>query len=49
VVEPFLLKSGFIIRTSHGRKASEKAYSHLNIPYKNELGLFKGTKNKKHV
>ncbi len=39
VVEPFLLKSGFIIRTSHGRKASEKAYNHLNISYQNELGL----------
>lgn len=49
VVEPFLLKSGFIIRTSHGRKASEKAYNHLNIPYKNELGLFEGTKNKRYV
>ena len=48
VVEPFLLKSGFIIRTSHGRKASEKAYNHLNILYKSELGLFEGTKNKKH-
>jgi Holliday junction DNA helicase RuvB len=46
VVEPFLLKSGFIIRTSHGRKASEKAYSHLNIPYKSELGLFEGGKSK---
>ena len=31
VVEPFLLKSDFIIRTSHGRKASERAYQHLNI------------------
>lgn len=49
VVEPFLLKSGFIIRTSHGRKASEKAYNHLNIPYKNKLGLFEGTKNKRYV
>lgn len=47
VIEPFLLKSGFIIRTSHGRKATERAYSHFNIPYKNELGLFEGTKNKK--
>ncbi len=47
VIEPFLLKSDFIIRTSHGRKATEKAYSHLNFPYKNELGLFEGTKNKK--
>jgi Holliday junction DNA helicase RuvB len=49
VVEPFLLKSDFIIRTSHGRKASERAYSHLNITYKNEFGLFEGTKNKRHV
>ena len=31
VVEPFLLKSDFIIRTSQGRKASERAYQHLNI------------------
>ena len=31
VVEPFLLKSGFVIRTSHGRKATEKAYSRLGI------------------
>ncbi len=46
VVEPFLLKSGFIIRTSQGRKASEKASSHLNISYKNELRLFKEAKNK---
>lgn len=49
VVEPFLLKADFIIRTSHGRKASEKAYNHLNIPYKNELGLFERTKNKRYV
>lgn len=32
VVEPFLLKSGFIIRTSQGRKASESAFSHLGMP-----------------
>jgi holliday junction DNA helicase RuvB len=38
VVEPYLLKMGFIIRTSQGRRASDKAYSHLNIPYKE--GLF---------
>ena len=49
VVEPFLLKAGFIIRTSNGRKASEKAYNHLNFPYKNALGLFEGTKNKRYV
>ncbi len=48
VIEPFLLKTGFIIRTSHGRKATEKAYNHLNIPHKSELGLFEGGKNKRH-
>jgi holliday junction DNA helicase RuvB len=31
VVEPYLLKSGFVIRTSQGRKASEKAFSHLGL------------------
>lgn len=30
VVEPFLLKIGLVLRTSSGRKASEKAYQHLN-------------------
>ncbi len=42
VVEPYLLKAGFIIRTSQGRKATEKAYHHLNIPYgvKSESMLF---------
>jgi Holliday junction DNA helicase RuvB len=46
VVEPYLLKTGFIIRTSHGRKATEKAYSHLDIPSKAEPGLFAGSKGK---
>ena len=31
VVEPFLLKIGLVLRTSSGRKASPKAYQHLNI------------------
>ncbi|MFP4226190.1 MAG: Holliday junction branch migration DNA helicase RuvB, partial [Desulfobacterales bacterium] len=31
VVEPFLLKTGLILRTSTGRKASELAYQHLGI------------------
>ena len=38
VVEPFLLKMGFIIRTSQGRKAAEKAYAHLAIPHKIKSG-----------
>ncbi|MEE9524636.1 MAG: Holliday junction branch migration DNA helicase RuvB [Thermodesulfovibrionales bacterium] len=48
VVEPYLLKIGFTIRTSQGRKATDKAYNHLNIPYKEELGLFQDTKKIKH-
>ena len=42
VVEPFLLKMGFIIRTSQGRKAALKSYQHLNIPFneKTESMLF---------
>ena len=47
VVEPYLLKTGFIIRTSHGRKATEKAYSHLKIPHKVSPGLFEETRNKR--
>lgn len=31
VVEPFLLKIGLVLRTSSGRKASEKAYHHLKV------------------
>ncbi len=31
IVEPYLLKIGFIIRTSSGRRASEDAYRHLGI------------------
>ncbi len=33
VIEPYLLKIGFLIRTSSGRKASEKAYKHLGLGY----------------
>ena len=31
VVEPFLLKIGFIMRTAAGRKASDNAYQHLGL------------------
>jgi Holliday junction DNA helicase RuvB len=31
VVEPYLLKEGFLIRTSSGRKATYKAYAHLRL------------------
>lgn len=51
VVEPYLLKTGFVIRTSHGRKATEKAFNHLGITYKGKgegPGLFDLTKKRKH-
>jgi Holliday junction DNA helicase RuvB len=38
VVEPYLLKIGFVVRTSSGRKASESAYRHLG--YKVQQTLF---------
>jgi len=34
VVEPFLLKIGFIKRTPRGREVTERAYKHLGIAYK---------------
>ena len=37
VVEPYLLKAGFITRTSSGRKASQKAYRHMGIKKRGEL------------
>jgi Holliday junction DNA helicase RuvB len=49
VVEPYLLKTGFIIRTSQGRKAPERAFAHLSIPYRNKSdtpGLFEEIKKK---
>ena len=39
VVEPFLLKTGFLIRTSSGRKVSEMGFRHLNKPISNQLPL----------
>jgi Holliday junction DNA helicase RuvB len=37
VVEPYLLKIGFILRTSSGRKASEAAYKHLGFRVQGKL------------
>ena len=31
IIEPFLIQSGFLLRTSRGRVASEKAYHHFGI------------------
>ncbi|HSO63345.1 MAG TPA: Holliday junction branch migration DNA helicase RuvB [Desulfobacterales bacterium] len=37
IVEPYLLKIGFIIRTSSGRKASESAYRHLGFSVQQKI------------
>lgn len=35
-IEPYLIRLGFIKKTPKGRLATEKAYSHLNVPKTNE-------------
>ncbi len=37
VVEPFLLKIGMVVRTSSGRKASEKSYRHLGYAVQRKI------------
>jgi len=37
IVEPYLLKIGFLLRTSSGRKASEAAYRHLGFRVQSKL------------
>jgi Holliday junction DNA helicase RuvB len=39
VVEPYLLKIGFLTRTSSGRKVTEEAYRHFGLPV--QQGLFR--------
>jgi holliday junction DNA helicase RuvB len=38
VIEPYLLKTGLMLRTSQGRKASEKAFSHLGLSLGSKTG-----------
>ena len=43
VYEPFLIKEGFIMRTSRGREVTEKAYRHLGkVPPAGHQSLFSG-------
>ena len=44
VHEPFLIQRGLLRRTSRGRTATERAYSHLGlpVPVDSQIGLFKG-------
>ena len=37
IVEPYLLKIGFVLRTSSGRKATEAAYKHLGFRVQGKL------------
>lgn len=43
LVEPYLLKIGFIMRTKRGRTVSQEAYKHLGIPFNSSIqgNLFK--------
>ena len=36
VVEPYLLKEGFIVRSFRGRVATQISYQHLKLPYKDK-------------
>jgi len=36
VVEPYLLKEGFIVRSPRGRVATQISYQHLKLPYKDK-------------
>ncbi len=47
VYEPFLIKEGFIKRTSRGREATEKAYQHLGFAFNKIQGLFELPPEKK--
>jgi Holliday junction DNA helicase RuvB len=35
-VEPYLLKAGYLKRTSRGRQATELAFKHFGLRYNNE-------------
>jgi len=37
VYEPFLLQSGFLVRTNRGRMVTEKAYRHLGLPLEGKI------------
>jgi hypothetical protein len=41
VYEPYLIQEGYLVRTSRGREATEKAYKHLGrVPRTNQGSLF---------
>ncbi len=48
MVEPFLLKIGFVARMQNGRKATELAYQHFGIPYPESGKQLSFPTHKKH-
>ncbi len=48
MVEPFLLKIGFLARMQNGRKATELAYEHFGIPYPESGRQLSFPTSKKH-
>lgn len=47
VYEPYLLQSGFLVRTNRGRKVTEKGYDLLNIKLSRNSNLFKDLEERK--
>lgn len=47
VYEPYLLQSGFLVRTNRGRKITEKGYDLLNIKLSRNSNLFKDLEGRK--
>jgi Holliday junction DNA helicase RuvB len=47
VYEPYLLQSGFLVRTNRGRKVTEKGYDLLNIKLSKNSYLFKDLEERK--
>jgi len=48
MVEPFLLKIGFVARMQNGRRATELAYQHFGIPYSDSGRQLSLPTHKKH-
>jgi Holliday junction DNA helicase RuvB len=48
MIEPFLLKIGFVARMQNGRKATELAYQHFGIPYSQSGKQLSFPTHKKH-
>jgi len=48
MIEPYLLKIGFVARMQNGRKATELAYQHFGIPYPESQRQFSFPTRKRH-